>query len=128
MEIVIFSIDSAFDLTKRLYEVFQTSSNKTFNAARLEREYGEYLISGSSAWSNPDKILNMAGNLYTKLVLKINGMAKIKTKQRFLPSRVRKQRQPSCPKSSVTTVVVTTIFVTAQILRTKDVLTLIKRK
>jgi hypothetical protein len=41
-------------------------------AARLEREYGEYLISGSSAWSNPDKILNMAGNLYTKLVTNVS--------------------------------------------------------
>jgi hypothetical protein len=60
----------SYDLTKRLYEVFQTSSNKTFNnmfAARLEREYGEYPISGSSAWSEPDKTLNVAGNLYTKL-------------------------------------------------------------
>jgi hypothetical protein len=59
-----------YDQTKRFYEVFQTSSNKTFNnmfAARLEREYGEYLITGSSAWSEPDKIINMAGNLYTKL-------------------------------------------------------------
>jgi hypothetical protein len=58
------------DLTKRLYDVLQTSSNKTFNnmlAASLEREYGEYLISGISAWSDPDKILNMAGNLCTKL-------------------------------------------------------------
>jgi hypothetical protein len=59
-----------YDLTKRLYEVLQTTSNKTFNnmfAACLERKYGEYLITGSSAWSDPDKILNMAGNLYTKL-------------------------------------------------------------
>jgi hypothetical protein len=59
-----------YDLTKRLYEVFQTGSNKTFNnmfAARLEREYGEYLITGSSAWSDPDKLLNMVGNLYVKL-------------------------------------------------------------
>jgi hypothetical protein len=59
-----------YDLTERLYEVLQTTSNKTFNnvfAARREQEYGEYLITGSSACSDPDKILNMAGNLYTKL-------------------------------------------------------------
>jgi hypothetical protein len=75
-----------YDLTKRLYEVFQTSSNKTFNnmfAARLEREYGEYLISGSSAWSEPDKILNMAGNLYTKLCSESNWHGQDQNKATF---------------------------------------------
>jgi hypothetical protein len=112
-----------YDLTKRLYEVFQTGSNKTFNnmfAARLEREYGEYLITGSSAWSDPDKLLNMVGNLYVKLCSENCGTDKTKTEQRFRPSRVQRQLQRLCPKSSVTTVVVTIIFVTAQILRTKD--------
>jgi hypothetical protein len=59
-----------FDLTKRLYKVFQTSSSTEFNklfANRYDHEYAESLISGSSAWSDPEKVLSLAGNLYYRL-------------------------------------------------------------
>lgn len=59
-----------FDLSQRLYAVFQTSSSTTFNKFfenLYEREYGEYLHTGADSWSEPDKILNIAGNMYTKL-------------------------------------------------------------
>jgi hypothetical protein len=59
-----------FDLSERLYKVFQTSSNSAFNrffASRYEKEYGDYLLDGPDVWTDPDKILILAGNLYTKL-------------------------------------------------------------
>jgi hypothetical protein len=58
------------DLTKRLYSVFQTSSNTEFNGLfhnLYTREYAESLITGSSAWSGPDRVLTLAQNLYTRL-------------------------------------------------------------
>jgi hypothetical protein len=59
-----------FDLTKRLYKVFQTSSSSEFNKLfmnRYDHEYAESLITGSSAWSDPEKVLTLAGNLYNRL-------------------------------------------------------------
>jgi hypothetical protein len=59
-----------FDLSRRLYGVFQTSSSEEFNKLfhnRYTNEYAESLISGRTAWSDPDRILSMAGNLYVRL-------------------------------------------------------------
>jgi hypothetical protein len=59
-----------FDLTRRLYKIFQTSSSADFNtlfANRYANEYAESLMSGSVAWSEPDRVLTLAQNLYYRL-------------------------------------------------------------
>jgi hypothetical protein len=58
------------DLAQRLYDVLQTSSCDEFNSlfkTQYTQEYVKSLTVGHSAWSDPDKILILAQNLYFKL-------------------------------------------------------------
>jgi hypothetical protein len=59
-----------FDLTRRLYKIFQTSSSTDFNtlfANRYANEYAESLMSGSVVWSEPEHFHTLAQNLYYRL-------------------------------------------------------------
>jgi hypothetical protein len=63
------------DLTKRLYKIFQTSSSSEFNGLFLNQynqEYTKYLITGNSAWADPDSVLTLAQNLYVRLCAENN--------------------------------------------------------
>jgi hypothetical protein len=58
------------DLSKRLYKIFQTSSSLEFNSLfqnQYNMEYTKSLISGQSAWSDPEQVLVLAHNLYVRL-------------------------------------------------------------
>jgi hypothetical protein len=58
------------DLAQRLYDVLQTSSCDEFNSlfkTQYTQEYVRSLTVGHSVWSDPDKILILAQNLYFKL-------------------------------------------------------------
>jgi hypothetical protein len=74
------------DLTKRLYSVFQTSSSLEFNNLfqnRYSFEYAESLASGNKAWSEPEKVLNLALNLYTRLCADDNWVGTNQNKSTF---------------------------------------------
>jgi hypothetical protein len=58
------------DLAERLYDVLQSSSSEEFNSlfkTQYTTEYVQSLTVGQSAWSDPEKILILAQNLYFKL-------------------------------------------------------------
>jgi hypothetical protein len=58
------------DLSKRDDEMIQTSFSAEFNSlfhTQYTHEYANSLIVGHSAWTDPDRILVLAQNLYIKL-------------------------------------------------------------
>jgi hypothetical protein len=58
------------DLAERLYDVLQSSSSEEFTSlfkTQYTTEYVQSLTVGQSAWSDPEKILILAQNLYFKL-------------------------------------------------------------
>jgi hypothetical protein len=58
-----------FDLTKRLYRVFQTSSCEEFNSFFKDKSRQEYSLSktGEGTWSDPEAVLALAESFYIDL-------------------------------------------------------------